>query len=124
MSTESIGQLIEAEVQKRIASGGIRLAHDTEGLEYVIVRSRDAGVHAGYVHSQTDHVVELRNSRRLYNYTIAASGRAGHLSNVAMTGIKEGKIGCVLPKISIANWCEVIPATTVARDTIEAQKDG
>jgi hypothetical protein len=75
---------------------------------YVIVRCRDAGVHAGeFVSHPTDRTVVLRNSRRLWHWEGAAS-----LSEIAVYGAKDVaacKFGVVIPNnTSLLDACEII----------------
>ena len=89
--------------------------------EFVLVRSRDAGVHAGYLVRQTDTQVELRDSRRIWSWSGAAT-----LSELAVYGAKNGskcRFGVKLPKLSIANWCEVIACQLAGQVMIEEQPE-
>jgi len=97
------------------------LAKNTEGLQYVIVRSRDAGCHAGYLKKDNDTSVELVNSRRLWFWKGALT-----LSELAMNGVTnadECKFAQVLPEIKIANYCELIPASDDGRKSIEGVRE-
>lgn len=89
----------------------------TEGLPYVIVRSQDAGIFAGYLVSRDGTEVELTSSRKLYYWSGAAT-----LSQVAMEGVKNPS-GCkfTMPtdKDIILGVSEVIYATEDARKNIE-----
>lgn len=93
-----------------------------DGKPYVIVRSRGAGVFAGYQHSFTPQHQEIRlaNARRLWHWVGAAT-----LSQLAMEGVsKPGQ--CQFPQevsdITILEVCEVIPATEQARRSIAEVK--
>ena len=90
--------------------------------KYVIVRCRNAGVHAGYLKSRKNGVVTLENSRRLCRWWSKFS-----LSGLATCGVlqsrkSEVKFACVLPLIDLteSDVCEVIYCTTEARESIEA----
>ena len=92
---------------------------------YVIVRCRNAGVHAGYLKSRKDGVIQLENSRRLWRWWSKFS-----LSGLATCGVLKGKentvkFSCVLPKIDLtsADVCEVIYCTEEARLSIESIKE-
>ena len=77
--------------------------------EYVIVRCRDAGVHAGTLQSYSGREVVLTNSRRLW-YWKAKSGHT--LSAVAEYGITdESKISPAVSKIVLTEACEIIETT-------------
>ena len=87
--------------------------------DYVIIRSKDSGVHAGYLISSTSKgTVELKSVRRLWYWSGAAS-----LSELAVSGVKNPgncKFPCVVEKITVFGVCEIIPATKKARLSIEA----
>ena len=93
--------------------------------DYVIVRCRNAGVHAGYIKSRTSNVLRLENSRRLWRWWSKFS-----LSGLATCGVLQGKEGavkfaCVLPKLELtsSDVCEVIHCTEEARLSIESVKE-
>jgi len=87
----------------------------TDGLQYVIVRSRDSGVHAGYLDKRNGGEVHLVEARRIWSWEGAAT-----LSQVAKDGIKSGKIPCAVNLI-VLGVCEIIEATDKARKSIEGQ---
>lgn len=94
-----------------------KIAEKTDGMEYVIVRTCSAGVHAGYLKSRNGKEVELINSRRIWYWNGAAS-----LSQLAMDGAKNQdkcKYPCVLPTIYITEAVEIIPCTDKARINIQ-----
>ncbi len=93
--------------------------------DYVIVRCRNAGVHAGYLKSRKDGIVQLENSRRLWRWWSKFT-----LSGLAMCGVLEGKesevkFACVIPKIDLteSDVCEVIYCTKESRLSIESIKE-
>jgi len=74
--------------------------------KYVIVRCRDAGVHAGEYVSHLGSEVVLTNSRRIWYWQGAAS-----LSEIAVHGCSmpsECKISVPVPKITLTDACEII----------------
>lgn len=84
---------------------------------YVIVRARDAGVHAGVLEAQSGREVLLSNARRLW-YWKCASGHS--LNGVAVSGLGKGsKIPAAVEQISILDACEIITVTDAARASIE-----
>lgn len=92
---------------------------------YVIVRCRNAGVHAGYLVSRKNGVVRLANSRRLWSWWSKFT-----LSGLAMEGVLKGKenecrFACVLPLIDLteSDVCEIIYCTTQARESIESVRE-
>jgi len=84
--------------------------------EYVIVRCRDAGVHAGILVDYEGREVVLKESRRLWYWKT----KKGHsLSGVALNGIaEESKIAGELPEIILGDACEIIPATKESERSI------
>lgn len=87
---------------------------------YVVIRSREAGVFAGYLEAEYEHgsVVELRESRRIYYWDGAAT-----LSQLALEGVKKVsncKFPQALPHHKIVGVCEIIQATEAARLSIAA----
>ena len=93
------------------------MATGMDGLEYVVIRARGAGVHVGYLKEYKNQEAVLLNSRRIWKWVKAAT-----LSQLAMEGVKDPD-GCrfamVLPEIRITEVCEVIPCTELAKDNIE-----
>ena len=92
---------------------------------YVIVRCRNAGVHAGYLKSRDSNVLVLANSRRLWRWWSKFT-----LSGLAMCGVLKGKedvvrFACTLPKIdlTVSDVCEVIYCTKEARESIQSIKE-
>ena len=88
--------------------------------KYCIARCYAAGVHAGEVVSVDGENVVLKNSRRLWGWK-ANDGIA--LSGVAQTGVKaDSKIDVVNPEIYLTGVCELIPCSTVAKESIDGFK--
>lgn len=90
--------------------------------DFVIVRCRNAGVHAGTLVHRDANVLELANSRRLWRWWSKFT-----LSGLAMDGPLESQLdkqvyACVLPKLTltVSDVCEVIACTAKARDAIMA----
>lgn len=93
--------------------------------DYVIVRCRNAGVHAGYLVSRDAEVVTLKDSRRLWRWWSSFT-----LSALAMKGVLRGKEGeckfaCTLPRLDLtaSDVCEVIYCTEAARKSLESIPD-
>lgn len=89
--------------------------------DYVIVRCRNAGVHAGYLKSRDAHVLTLENSRRLWRWWSKFT-----LSGLAIEGVLKGKedeckFACQLPRLDLTIYdvCEVIYCTEWARNSIQ-----
>jgi hypothetical protein len=85
-----------------------------------IIRSYASGVHFGEVAETRDTAhglsVTLKNSRRIHYWEGACS-----LSQVAMDGIKTGRVAMELPEIQIENVIEIIPASDAAIENLKNQ---
>lgn len=95
---------------------------DTESADpwtgkYVVVRTRDAGVHAGILKSHNDRQCELTESRRLWYWKVANKG--AFLSGVATEGLDHGasKVGAPIDILLTEN-CEIIACTEQAAQSI------
>ena len=89
--------------------------------DYVIIRSRDSGVHAGYLESRDGSEVVLKRARRIWYWKGAAS-----LSELAMRGSampSQCKIPCAVDTITVLGVIEVIPCAEVARLQIEGMAE-
>ncbi len=85
--------------------------------KYVIVRCRDAGVHAGVLESMNGRSCTLSESRRLW-YWKCANG--DFLSGVAVYGLhSDSKIGTPVD-IALTENCEIIICTEEAEQSIRA----
>ena len=85
--------------------------------KYVVVRCRDAGVHAGKLVSRSDRACELTEARRLWYWMPA--NKATFLSGVATEGLdhKASKIGAPIDVVLTEN-CEIIACTDKAAASI------
>jgi hypothetical protein len=87
---------------------------------YVIVRSRDSGVHAGTLAYHRDRHVRLTDARRLW-YWVAAKEHT--LSAVSLHGLKsDSKIASAVESIDVLDACEIIPCTDTAKASIQGAK--
>jgi hypothetical protein len=86
----------------------------------VLIRSYASGVHFGTLESEqftlSGKVVTLSNARRIHYWEGAAS-----LSQVAIDGIKTGRVAMVLPTIEVVNIIETIPLSDAAITNLENQ---
>lgn len=88
--------------------------------KYVIVRCRDAGVHAGVLVSAKNRTCFLRDSRRLHYWK---SAKGTYLSGVSQYGITdESNIGAPCD-LALTETCEIIATTEVAEASIRAAKN-
>ena len=85
---------------------------------YVIARTYSAGVFAGELVSRKGQEVVLRNARRIWYWTGAAS-----LSQLAMEGTKTPdtcKFPCPVTRVELTQAIEMLDCTDAARKSIEA----
>ena len=89
--------------------------------KYVIIRCRDAGVHAGVLKYYKGREVHLKESRRLWYFNC----KEGHtLSGVAIHGIADdSKIAGELEEIKLLDACEIIPCCKDAERSIRNAKE-
>ena len=88
--------------------------------QYVIVRCRDAGVHAGVLESHNGRECVLTEARRLW-YWKPANG-AAFLSGVAEDGLDaKSKVGKPVSLIHLTENCEIILCSSVAESSIRKQ---
>ena len=95
-------------------------ATDTEGKPYVIVRSGQAGVFAGYLMERDGDTVILAESRRIYYWAGAAT-----LSQLAVDGTSKPdgcKFPVALPLHTILGVCEILPVSVTAAASIASVK--
>lgn len=83
---------------------------------YVVVRCRDAGVHAGVLVDYHDRTVVLKDSKRLWYWKAIKNS---FLSGVSVWGItEESKTGDTLELIVLTESCEIIATTPEAEKSI------
>ena len=86
-------------------------------MKYVIVRTYSAGVFAGELESRTGQEVVLRNARRIWYWSGAAS-----LSQLAMEGTKNPnncKFPCEVDRVELLQAIEILDVTPEARESIK-----
>lgn len=96
-------------------------AKNTDGLEYCIIRTYSAGVHAGYVESREGKEVVLRNSRRIWKWSGAFT--LSELSKNGTTDPENCRFATAIDKITLTEAIEIINCTETARQSIEGVKD-
>ena len=88
---------------------------------YVIVRCRDAGVHAGVLVSHAGRECVLIEARRLWYWRPA--NKAAFLSGVATEGLHaDSKIGATVERIHLTENCEIIACSDGATASIRGAK--
>lgn len=86
--------------------------------QYVIVRCRDAGVHAGILLGHEGREATLVESRRLWYWKAAEPGK--YLSGVATYGLDaSSKLGEPIT-VHLTETCEIISCTPAAADSIRS----
>ena len=90
--------------------------------KYVIVRCRDAGVHAGVLEAASGREAVLNESRRLWYWK---SKKGSFLSGVARDGLDAAsKVGGPI-RVHLTETCEIIEVSSKAEKTIrEAEIHG
>ncbi len=91
-------------------------AETLDNMPYQIVRSKDAGVFAGYVASRTDQEVVIKHARRLWYWDGAAS-----LSQLAMEGTNKPencKFPCEVDRVTLLGVIEILDVTEKARRSL------
>ena len=121
----------KVEVGKSVFIGGIEYVpksqvkvQEIEG-DYVIVRCRNAGVHAGYLALREKGLVRLKNSRRLWRWwsKFSLSGLAD--CGVLKSKVKEVRFSCVLAQVDLteSDVCEILYCTEKAMVSIQSIED-
>lgn len=86
-------------------------------MKYVIVRTFSAGVFAGNLESRFGQEVVLRNARRLWCWSGAAS-----LSQLAMEGTSDPdncKFPCEVDRVELLQTIEILDVTKKAEQSIK-----
>lgn len=110
ISIDGVNYIKESDIKKT--------AETMDGMEYVIIRSQNAGVFAGYLKENKNDAVILKSARRLWYWSGACS-----LSQLAMEGTKkagECKFPCEVETIQVNQVIEIIDATEEARLSIKS----
>jgi hypothetical protein len=90
---------------------------ETKSNKYVIVRTESAGVFAGELVKRSGQEVTLKNARRLWYWSGAAS-----LSQLAMEGVKkpkECKFPCPVDQVELMQAIEILAVSPEAKKSIE-----
>jgi hypothetical protein len=92
-------------------------AEQFDGMKFVIVRTYSAGVFAGYLEKKEGKEVVMRNVRRLWYWSGAAS-----LSQLAVDGTnkpKECKFPVAVDRIELTEAIEILDVTKIAKKSID-----
>src|SRR5262245_2583738 len=88
--------------------------------EFVIVRTRDAGVHTGYLVESCGTAVTLSEARRLWRWTGAFT-----LNEISLYGCGEdSRISESVPRILLTQAIEVIPCSQQATANLRRSRNG
>ena len=96
-----------------IIDGITYAATEQQSSEYVLIRAKESGVHFGRLKEREGDSVTLRNARRVWFWSGAAS-----LSQMAVEGVNnpdECKFSVMVPEITVLGVCEIIPLSHDAR---------
>jgi hypothetical protein len=99
------------------SEANVKLAQNTEGLDYVIIRANRAGVFAGYLLEDNNESVILVDCRRIWYWEGAAS-----ISQLAIDGVSapdECKFPDAVSKIKIMGVIENLICTEKAMNSIK-----
>jgi hypothetical protein len=90
--------------------------------KYVIVRCRDAGVHAGVLVDNDDREAIVKDSRRLW-YWKPAGGKK-FLDGVSVAGLDgSSKVSCVVSLRHLTETCEFVLCTDEAAESIRSARE-
>jgi hypothetical protein len=117
----NIDDLTIAEAKALVAMFGGAAPLDTGMIgKYVIVRCRDAGVHAGVLESSNGRACVLTEARRLWYWKVRGSG--DFLNAIALSGVHaDSKLSAPVDRICLTENCEIIQCTEEAERVIRAQ---
>jgi len=88
--------------------------------KFIILRTRDSGVHCGVLVSQAGQVVELHNSRRIWRWRGANTLNELSVNGASMTDYT--RISDPVESIIILDGLECIPCTEKARANLEVSR--
>lgn len=86
--------------------------------KYVICRCYSAGVHSGILVSQNGDQAILKDSRRIWSWTV---NKGIALSGLAIHGLKSGKVDTMVPEISLTGVIETIPCSDISKESINGK---
>lgn len=121
ISNLTIGQAREiAAMFGGMAVAPVAAAENPMVGKYVIVRCRDAGVHAGILESTDGRACVLTESRRLWYWKVKGSG--DFLNAIALAGVhNDSKLSAPIERIALTENCEILQCSSEAESVIRAQ---
>jgi hypothetical protein len=108
------------EYVKKDSIAAFQPAVSLEGLEYCVIRTKNAGVFCGYIKERNGMEGTILRARRLWYWEGAAS-----LSQLAMEGVTEPskcKFPCEVDSVTLTEIIEIIPCSEKARICISNVK--
>lgn len=120
MTSSKVIKIDEIEYVRKDSIEKDKVAVNTDGMPYVVARCKDAGVHAGYLSEvdKSSRYCVLLNSRRLWRWNSPDNTLSG-LANKGFYSSQECKVGDVVSRIQLSEYCELIDCTVKAKDIIE-----
>lgn len=115
-------ELLEKLLEMMLSSNSVSSKTEKRMIgDYVIVRCRNAGVHAGVLDDYDGTEVILKESRRLWYWKC----KKGHsLSGLALHGAdSDSKIAGQLKHIVLSDACEIIPVSSDSERSIRDAKE-
>lgn len=89
--------------------------------KFVVVRCRDAGVHAGVLEAHNGRECVLTEARRLWFWKVNKGPTGDFLNGIALAGVNKGsKLSAPVPRIHLTENCEIIECTADAEASIRA----
>jgi hypothetical protein len=120
MTTTKTLEQIKNELMELLSSGKTNNENDPIGLDYVIIRTYSAGVHAGFLVEENNQRITLTKARRIRNWDGAFT-----LSELAKDGTNKPencRFSVELEIIHLLEAIEIIPTTKKARLSIRGVK--
>lgn len=102
------------ELAALFSASQIPQSHSMAG-KYVVIRTYSAGVHIGVLKSAAGKEVVLSDARRIWQWTGAFT-----LSEIALTGIKGGRVSQTVPEIALTEAVEIIPTSEAAEKCLRS----
>ena len=98
-------------------NGEVYIKKEINKERYVLVRTYSAGVFAGYLESKNGEEVILRNARRIWYWSGAAS-----LSQLSVDGVSDPdncKFPCEVDRVELLKAIEILDVTEKAKNSID-----
>lgn len=88
--------------------------------KFVLLRTRDSGVHCGILVSQVGQTVELSEARRIWRWRGANTLNELSVNGASMTDYT--RISNPVESITILDGLEIIPCTDIAKKNLEISR--